>query len=323
MSKKTNNSANKNSITIPIKSIDFDKFINKFKIEMNCYFNKLDKAKNQNKIIESNKKIIKNILDNNKFSKKQIKDIKILYDILEKRDILNDVVNKRNEIYINKLKKLKIKITEKNTYKIVKKNIIKQRLWDKRSYNLVSKNGKQYFSKNISLFYKNFNSLYKTLNLLENLDIESKIKTIIKLNKLKFVPKIVEIIIIKKNNIINEIKIISNYVKGTILQDYLKKNKLKIKDKDILKNKIHEKIKKINDIGVNTIDILWKRGILIDNKKNVHILTGFNSDIYTKKNINVMINSNGKYYMKFNSISNNLTYVILNNMLKKKIIKFK
>ena len=47
---------NKNSIIIPIKSIDFDIFIEKFIKEMNIYFNKIDKVKDQNKMINNDEK---------------------------------------------------------------------------------------------------------------------------------------------------------------------------------------------------------------------------------------------------------------------------
>ena len=40
-------------------------------------------------------------------------------------------------------------------------------------------------------------------------------------------------------------------------------------------------------------------------------------------NINDFINTNGDYYGKESSLFDDLTYVILNNMLKKKILKFK
>lgn len=319
-------SNNSTPILIPIKSIDFDNFIEKFKKEMDIYFNKINKSKKKEEMINHNKNIIKNIIKNKIYSKKQIKDIQILYEILDKREILDEVVNKRNEMYINKLhkNKNKIKISECNTYKIDKKNIISSRKWDNRSYDLVSKKGKKYFCKNISLFHKRYDSSYKVLNLLETKGLEDKIKYFNKLNKLSFIPKIIELIIIKKKNIINEIKIISEYVIGKNLMEYLKKNKLKKTDKDKLKKQIHDKLNKIYKLGIFVADPY--RSIIIDNKKNINIISGFYGNIgennWFINELDNLINHNGKYHYENNEFVN-LTYVIINNMLNKNIIKFK
>ena len=323
--KNNNNKNNNKPIIIPIKAIDFDKFITKFKKEMNVYIDKLKKSKNYNNNLDSNKKVIDKLINDKKFSKKQLKDISILYDILDKRDVIDEIINARNKLFIKKLQKMKfnIKISEENTYKLKKKNIIKSIKWKNKSYDLLEKNGKKYFSVNQDLYFNDYDS-FKKLRLISDINIMEKLKIYKKLNKFTFVPKICEIILIKNKDVINQIKIISKYVEGHDLKSYMSKKKLNKKQKDDLKKKIHEKINKLSNLCVN-VDV-WNNGVVIDKKNNIHILAGLNTinTHYSKYNVNHIINTNG-YKTKKNTmyIKNYPVYTVLNNMLNKKIMQFK
>ena len=270
------------------------------------------------------KKMINQLVKKKVFTKKQIKDIQILYDILEKRDIIENIINKRNELYINKLKKYKIKITDNNTYKIVKRNVVKKNSWNDIKYDIVKKNNKEYFCKTIPLYKQQDNLPYKKLTYLSGTNLLNKVKIYHQLNKISFVPKIIEVIIIKKKNFISEIKIISNYIKGSNLTDYLKKTKLNNKEKEILKNKIHKKLEVLKKNKISFDNFSLRHGIIIDKKKNIYILSGLftRDDKWVIRSMNSFINSNGSnYFGPF--VYYDLAYVIIYNMLNKKTIKFK
>ena len=106
--------------------------------------------------------------------------------------------------------------------------------------------------------------------------------------------------------------------------EYLKKNKLKKTDKDKIKKQIHDKLNKIYKLGIFVADPY--RSIIIDNKKNINIISGFYGNIGENNwfitELDNLINHNGKYHYENNEFVN-LTYVIINNMLNKNIIKFK
>ena len=214
-------SSNNNSIKVPIKTLDIDKFVKMFCDEMSLFFDNLNKSNNYNRNVNAMMNKLK--LESNDVSKKQIKDVKILKSILKQRNIIDEVIHNRNNLFIKKIKKEGVKVSDDNKYKVVKKNTLPKNKWRGRNYDVLKKGTKMFFSINIELEQHNYNNGDKRITLLETTNILDKIKFYKKLNGINFIPKIVELLLIRdKKNKIKEIKIISDFIKGTTLENHIK-----------------------------------------------------------------------------------------------------
>jgi hypothetical protein len=309
-----------NTIKLPIKTLDIDKFTKMFTDEMKLVFEKFHKSSNYNKNVNG---LMNNLKKNSSnLSKKQLKDIKILKSILKERDILEKVIHHRNQLFLNKLKKTGVKVSDKDTYKVAKRSIIKGSTWNPRQYDLLKKGSKLYFSININLNVKNYTNSSKKITLLEDTNILEKVKFYKKLNNISFIPKIVEIVILYKKGNVDGIKVISDYVKGMTLSDYLKKKKLSDSKQIDLKKNIMKKMEALKQRGFKYGSWNMGQDIIIDNNHKI-FFTGIKYLIEYKFNTNQRrLESvfNKKYYFK-----QILTYedLILHSLIKKKRLVFK
>lgn len=310
-----------NAITLPIKTLEIDRFIKLFKNETNIKFEKLHKSKNHNKNIKSLKaELMKNM--STKFTKKQMKDIKILKTILKERDVSTEVIHHQNKLFLKKLKKAGIKVSDENTYKMVKKSALKRDQWRARTYDVLKKGSKMFFSVHIDLNQKGFNS-QKKITLLEDTNILEKVLFYKKLNNISFIPKIVEIIIVyNKSGNIDGIKVISDYIKGLTLEDYLKKHKLTYNKEATLKKNIIEKFNVLKKKGFRYGSYNMGKDIIIDNNHKI-FLTGIRFLVEYKFNTNehrLEYVFNKEYYHKEHLGFEDL---ILYSLYKKKKLIFK
>ena len=310
-----------NSIKLPIKTLDIDRFVKMFSNEMKLTFDKFQKSKNYNKNVNS---LMNNLKTNSsKLTKKHLKDIKILKSILKERDVLDEVIHHRNNLFLKKLKKAGVQVSDENTYKIVKKSIIKgQSFWRPKQYDLLKKGSKFYFSIDINLNVKSYGNISKRISLLEDTNILEKVKFYKKLNNISFIPKIVEIVILYKKGNIDGIKVISDYVKGMTLSDYIKKKKLTSTKQNELKKNIMKKFKVLKDKGIRYGSFNMGQDIVIDNNHKIFLtgikyLDGFKFNT-NQNRLEQVFNKN--YYFK-----QELSYddLILHSLIKKNKLLFK
>ena len=310
-----------NSIKLPIKTLEIDKFTKMFTDEMKLTFDKFHKSGNHNKNVNA---LMTNLKQNvGKLTKKHLKDIKILKSILKERDVLDEVIHHRNNLFLKKLKKGGVKVSDKDTYKVAKKSIIKGKsLWKPRQYDLLKKGSKLYFSININLNVKQYGNTSKKITLLEDTNILDKVKFYNKLNNISFIPKVVEIIVLYKKGNIDGIKVVSDYIKGMTLSDYLKKKKLSVNKQVELKKNITKKFKVLKDKGIRYGSWDMGQDIIIDNNHKI-FLTGIKYIDGWKFNTNqnrleTVFNKN--YYFKQQFGYEDL---ILHSLIKKNKLVFK
>jgi serine/threonine protein kinase len=309
-----------NCIKLPIKSLDFDKFVKMFTDEMKITFDNFHKSKNHNK----NVKILEESLRKNmktSITKKQLKDIKILKTILKERDILDKVIHQRNKLFLKKLKSTGVKISDKDTYKTVKKSVIKGEKWKPRQYDLMKKGSKLYFSVNIDLNKIEFGNTTKSITLLEDTNILDKLKFYKKLNNISFIPKIVEVIIIYKNENINSIKVVSEYVKGITLKKHLSKKKLSYEKEEQLKKNIMKHFATLKSKGLRYGSYSMGDDIIIDNNKIY--LTGISyltSDNFNSNESRLEVVFDKDFYFREQL---NYADLIIHSLIKKKKLVFK
>jgi hypothetical protein len=261
-----------NSIKLPIKTLDFDKFTKMFADEMKLTFDKFYKSSNYNKNVNTLMADLTSNLKkkNSKLSKKNLKDLHILKSILKERDVMDQVIHNRNKLFLKKLKKSGVKVSDEDTYKIAKKSIIKGlSAWKPRQYDLLKKGSKLFFSVNINLNVKHYGDSSKKITLLEDTNILDKVKFYKKLNSISFIPKIVEIVVLYKKGNIDGIKIISDYVKGMTLDDYLKKKKLTNAKQTDLKKNIMKKMDVLKQKGFKYGSWNMGQDIIIDNNHKI------------------------------------------------------
>ena len=310
-----------NSIKLPIKSLDFDKFVKIFSDEMKVTFDKFHKSKNHNKNVNALKNALKRNMKTS-ITKKHQKDLKILKSILKERDVLDKVIHHRNKLFLKKLKSAGIKVSDKDTYKVAKKSIIKGDKWRPRQYDLLKKGSKLYFSVNINLNEKKWGNTSKSITLLEDTNILDKVKFYKKLNNISFIPKVVEIIVLYKNNNIDGIKVVSNYVKGITLKNYLGKKKLSNNKETQLKNNIINHFKTLKSKGLRYGSYDMAQDIIIDNNHKI-FLTGiryigmdkFNSN---ESRLEAVFNKNFWFRDEINYED-----LIIHSLIKKKKLVFK
>ena len=310
-----------NAIKLPIKTLDIDKFTKMFTDEMKLIFEKFHKSSNYNKNVNG---LMNNLKKNSSnLPKKQLKDIKILKSILRERDVLEEVIHHRNQLFLKKLKKEGVKVSDEDTYKVAKRSVFKKKYsWKPKQYDLLKKGSKFYFSININLNVKNYNNSSKKITLLEDTNILDKVKFYKKLNNISFIPKIVEIVVLYKKGNVDGIKVISDYVKGMTLSDYLKKKKLSNSKQIDLKKNIMKKMDVLKQKGFKYGSWDMGRDIIIDNNHKI-FFTGIKYLIEYKFNTNQRrLESifDKKYYFK-----QLLTYedLILHSLIKKKKLLFK
>jgi hypothetical protein len=310
-----------NSIKLPIKTLDFDKFVKMFSDEMKVTFDKFHKSKNHNKNVNA----LKNSLRENmktSITKKHKKDLKILMSILKERDILDKVIHHRNNLFLKKLKSVGVKVSDKDTYKVAKKSIIKGDKWRPRQYDLLKKGSKLYFSANINLNQKKWGSNSKSITLLEDTNILEKVKFYKKLNNISFIPKVVEIIVLYKNDNIDGIKVVSDYVKGVTLKHYLSKKKLSNNKTKLLKNNIIKHFKTLKSKGMKYGSYDMGEDIIIDNNHKI-FLTGIRymsnySFFPNESRLESIFNKNF-----WSRVQINYEDLIIHSLIKKKKLVFK
>jgi len=174
---------------------------------------------------------------------------------------------------LKKLKSTGVKISDKDTYKMVKKSVVKGDKWKPKRYDLLKKGSKLYFSDNINLNKKNYGNTTKRITLLEDTNILDKLKFYKKLNNIPFIPKIVEVIIIYKNENIDGIKVISDYIKGMTLKNYLSKKKLSNEKEEQLKKNIIKHFTTLRSKGLRYGSFYIGDDVIIDNNHKI-FLTG-------------------------------------------------
>ena len=314
-----------NTIELPIKSIDIDAFIKMYKAEINKLYDCLDKKKDGLKYINTLRNKVSNEYKNMK--NKQKNELKILSSIINERNIIDIIINRENESYINYLKKKGFKISQKDDYKVVKKNIVKK--LSKFSYstykhNLVKKNGKKYFEK---VFTPNrFNIIgQKKILRLSGTGLSNYVEGYKRFNKYSFIPKLVETVIIYKNGVVKNIKYIFEYVDGKPLTTYIKG--LNDKKKEQLKEKIKKYINELKKHKDDYTSHELHKDIIITKSGKIYF-TGMHFYKYLNTPIGNMLNEAFNWDPSKNNWTENQLiidsqHIILFELLKKGCIKFR
>ena len=254
------------NISIDVALKNEKDFLKIFNLQTEVFFQKLAKKKNICKYLDE--LYINEELFYYNISKKNINKINKLIKQIEKTDFPKKINILFNNLVINNLKKIcKLSLTFDYT--------IKKTISHKYSYHyktqIVEKNGKKFVCKS-----ERINKHDKKNGIDLSCYFIEEIKYRFKTNKFgKIMPKIIEIIILQKNNKITDIKYIYEYIDGKPLGEYLKKlNKIK---KEKLYEKIIDVIKILNknkiSFGTYYEDLL--NDILIT-KNNKIFFTGIN-----------------------------------------------
>jgi len=260
--------------TLPLKVLDIDDFIKVYKKEMEIYLHKLRKQKDVCKYLEKENNKLE--IEGLRLSEKIKNELNIIEKILQERGLNKKLQEEKNTIIFDNIQK-NFKLSTKNNYKMVKK-IKKKRNYDyydiyNKPISLVKKGSKKYFQKKQNIYKLSCHHLF---------DIN-------KYNILKqfnFVPKIIEVILGKK-----DITYIFEYIEGKTLGEYI--GNKSDKDLENLKKKIIEMIK------------------ILEKKKIYYEYNNFKNDI--------IINKNGKIYLTgihINKFKNN-TISEINNYLER------
>lgn len=294
--------------TLPLKVLDIDDFIKVYKKEMEIYLHKLRKQKDICKYLEKENKKLD--IEGLRLSEKIKKDLNIIKKILQERGLNKKFNEKKSAIIFDNIQK-NFKLSTKNNYKMVKK--IKKRGYDDhyisfKQISLVKKGSKKYFQKKMDdLLEVDCNNLF---------DIN-------KYNILKqfnFVPKIIEVILGKK-----DITYIFEYIEGKTLGEYIKDKS----DKDLenLKKKIIEMIKQLKKKKIDYEYNSLKNDILITKNGKIY-LTGIHINNFRDNTITIINNKleslfadRNKKKKNFNRYDYFFLHPVIDQMIKKNIIK--
>ena len=261
--------------TLPLKVFDIDDFIKVYKKEMEIYLNKLRKQKDVCKYLEKENKKLD--IEGLRLSEKIKKDLNIIKKILQERGLNKKFNEKKSAIIFDNIQK-NFKLSTKNNYKMIKK--IKKSKNDNYYYDyddisnkqisLVKKGSKKYFQKKGKLYKLNCHNLFR-------------INKYSILKQFNFVPKIIEVILEKK-----DITYIFEYIEGKTLGEYIKDKS----DKDLenLKKKIIEMIKQLKKKNIDYEYNNLKDDILITKNGKIY-LTGIHIDNFRDNSI-TRINNN-------------------------------
>lgn len=280
------------------------------------------------KLHKSSNKYLNRLKNNvSELSEKQLKEMKMLHSFLSERkdfDVDDELIHYTNKLFLKKLKKTGVKVSDEDTYKVPKRSVIKHSNWRSIQYDLLKEGRKLYFSINIKVNVLDDYTDSRELIQLEHTNILKKVKFHKELNNISFIPKIVEIVVVYKKGNVDGIKIISDYIKGMTLRDYLKKKKLTNSKRIELKKNIMKKLDVIEQKGFRYWDEFWDMAsdVIIDNNNKVFI-TGIN--YHSEEEI-----ENDKKYLE--SILDKIPYsksylsyedLILDSLIKKKKLVFK
>jgi hypothetical protein len=316
---------NNNCIKLPLNSLDIDKFIKVYKNEINIYFDKLDKCKNLE--TENEKNLNESQKYYNKLNIKDLKEIKILNNIIKERSIIDNVVNRENKSYKVYLKKEGFKIADTNKYKHVKKvNIKKLTKWDQfyNDYSIVKKDGKKYFARMTNL-KRHYGKHNKSIHRLLRSNIVYTLKNYKKFKQFSFIPSLVDTVLIEKKDTIRNVLYIFENIEGKSLGEYIK-NKSE-QDKDALKDKIKLLIKQLHKKDINYSSYTLKNDILITKSGKIY-LTGIHNynrepDKHNLRDLDVAFENKRKNNNWDNNIYVDSENIVLHELIKKGKIKFK
>lgn len=295
--------------TLPLKVLDIDDFIKVYKKEMEIYLHKLRKQKDVCKYLEKENEKLD--IEGLRLSEKIKKELNIIEKILEERGLNEKLYEEKDAIIFDNIQK-NFKLSTKNNYKMVKKIKKSKNYYDyydfsNKQISLVKKGSKKYFQKKKKLNKLNCHNLFR-------------INKYSILKQFNFVPKIIEVILGKK-----DITYIFEYIEGKILGEYIKDKS----DKDLenLKKKIIEMIKILEKKKIYYEHNNFKNDIII-NKNGKIYLTGIHIDKFRNNTISEINNDLERLFANRNKKKKktdrydyfNLQTVI-DQMIKKGIIK--